>query len=80
VSRASIPVEALIPYGIKPEDHWHIRTTDDTCSRCREPIPEDDVPLLLWRNGGHDMLAYCEGCLGTREESRLQRAFDAEHD
>lgn len=41
-----------------------------------EIIPEDDVPILIWRDDGADMLAYCEGCLGTREESRLQRAFD----
>jgi hypothetical protein len=53
----------IIPGGIRPSDHWHRRTNDGTCSRCRREVPEDDVPLLLWRNDGHDMLAYCERCL-----------------
>lgn len=69
----------MIPYGIMPSDNWHIGTNDNTCSRCREEVPNDDVPILIWR-GDDDMLIYCEACLGTREESRLQRAFEAEND
>jgi hypothetical protein len=54
----------IIPGGIRPTDHWHRRTSDDTCSRCRRQVPEDDVPLHLWKNGRTtDMLTYCERCL-----------------
>lgn len=61
-------VDQFVPGGIKPEDHWHRRTNDGTCSRCRALIPEGDGPLLLWMNDGHDMLAYCEDCLGIERE------------
>jgi hypothetical protein len=52
---------AIIPGGIRPTDHWHIRRSDGTCSRCRREVPEKDVPLYLWKND--DMLTYCERCL-----------------
>jgi hypothetical protein len=45
-----------------------IAANDDTCSRCREPVPEDEVPLMIWigklRN---DLLIYCDRCLGIGE-------------
>lgn len=61
----AIDITALIPGGIKPTDHWHVRTNDDTCSRCRKEVPEEDVPLLLWSQDGENMLIYCEACLGV---------------
>lgn len=61
-----IAPEDLIPGGIKPTDHWHIGTNDDTCSRCRKEVPEKDVPLLLFRGEhGDDVLIYCEACLSA---------------
>lgn len=54
----------MVPGGIKPADHWHVETNDSTCSRCREAVPEDDVPLMLWSDNGKDMLIYCTRCLG----------------
>jgi hypothetical protein len=45
--------------GIKPTDHWHRRTNDWTCSRCRKPLAEGDVPLIFWSSDGEHMLIYC---------------------
>lgn len=63
-----VPVESLVPGGIRLTDHWHIRTDDGTCSRCRQTPPESDVPLLMWNDGGHNMLRYCERCLGVADD------------
>jgi hypothetical protein len=51
------------PGGIVAADHWHKGHNDDTCSRCRREVPEYDVPLLIWRRGGDDLLIYCGRCL-----------------
>lgn len=59
-----VPIDALVPGGIKPTDHWHRITNDGTCSRCRREIPDDEVPLMFWSDDGQDMLIYCEPCLG----------------
>lgn len=59
-------IEQLIPGGILPTDHWHIGTNDDTCSRCRRPIHEDEVPLMLWDDSRENMLIYCTTCLQGR--------------
>lgn len=62
--------------GIRASDHLHVGTNDDTCSRCRRAIREDEVPLMLWVNGGNDMYIYCNDCDGLasinepREEGR----------
>lgn len=56
--------EEVIPGGIKTTDHWHRGTNDNTCSRCRKDVPEEDVPLMLWANDGEDMLIYCGECAG----------------
>lgn len=69
-----VEIADMVPGGIKPTDHWHLGTYDETCSRCRQPISDDDVPLLLWANDRHDMLAYCETCLGTRDAWDAARA------
>ncbi len=60
-----ISPEALIPGGILPSDHIHVIANDDTCSRCRRAIREDEVPLRCW--GGRDgafMWIYCDDCVG----------------
>jgi hypothetical protein len=54
---------AWLSGGIKTTDHWHRKTNDRTCSRCRREVPEDDVPLMVWSPDGHDMLIYCERCI-----------------
>ncbi len=69
---AKVEITALVPGGILATDHWHRKTQDGTCSRCRRPLPEQDVPLMLWSESGDDMLIYCERCfaLFSREISR----------
>ena len=61
---APFSLKHFVPGGVLPDDHWHILISDDTCSRCRKPIPEDQVPLMLWSGDGSRMLSYCETCLG----------------
>lgn len=61
-------IDALLPGGIEPGDYLHVGRNDGTCSRCRERIPEDDVPLLIWLGQGDEMYAFCRACL--HEESR----------
>lgn len=59
-----LTIDGIIPGGIAPTDHVHRDTRDDTCSRCRNLVPDDQVPLMLWFNGDRDMLIYCETCIG----------------
>lgn len=61
--------DQFVPGGILATDHWHIGRNDGTCSRCRKPVPDDDVPLRLWKRGGHDMLTYCEAYLGIKKRA-----------
>jgi hypothetical protein len=60
-----IKIEKLVPGGILPSDRLHVGTYDETCSRCRKPIPEEQVPLLLWTNHGNDLFSFCCDCLGV---------------
>lgn len=53
----------IVPGGVLPTDYWHRVTNDGTCSRCRREVPDEDVPLRLWRHNGRDMLIYCEACI-----------------
>lgn len=64
-----IAIKDMVPGGIKPTDHWHIKTNDNTCSRCRKPVPDDEVPLMLWANGDNDMLIYCQECMGWKRHA-----------
>ena len=64
---AQVHLTEIIPGGILPTDHWHRVTDDGTCSRCRQSVPDEDVPLRLWQNNGSDMLTYCEACLGVEK-------------
>lgn len=66
-----IDIGALVPGGVRPTDHVHRITNDDTCSRCRKPVPEDEVPLMLWVNGDEDMLIYCQACTGPEAHAAL---------
>lgn len=66
---AEFSIEHFVPGGILPDDHWHILTNDDTCSRCRKPISEDEFPLLIWSGTGKNMLSYCEACTGRDGEA-----------
>ena len=59
-------IDQFVPGGLKGTDHWHRNRNDNTCSRCREDIAEDDVPLMLWSANGHDMLIFCGKCLGAK--------------
>lgn len=60
----TLPIQAVVPGGIRSTDHWHRMTNDGTCSRCRREVPDDEVPLMFWFQNGHDMLIYCALCLG----------------
>lgn len=63
-------VDMLVPGGILPADHVHHKKNDQTCSRCRWTVEHDEVPLMLWINGGEDLLIYCTTCLdGTVREA-----------
>ena len=51
----------FVPGGILATDHRH-RAYAQTCSRCRQRIPDEaEVPLMLWPPDG-GMLAYCDRC------------------
>lgn len=63
-----IDIHQMVPGGIKSTDFVHRRTNDNTCSRCRVKVPEEQVPLLLWAQRGEDLLIYCEDCLCPAEE------------
>ena len=59
-----IPDSALIPGGVLESDHAHVGSSDETCSRCRRPIRDDEVPLRCWEGDGTVMWIYCGGCSG----------------
>jgi hypothetical protein len=61
---APFSIETFIPGGVLPDDHWHQVICDDTCSRCRKAIAEDEAPRMIWSGDGSRMLVYCETCLG----------------
>lgn len=61
-----VTIEHLVPGGILPGDHWHRGRLDGRCSRCRLPVPEDDVPLMIFDSEGDTTLVYCETCLGQK--------------
>jgi len=71
---ARFTIADIVPGGILPTDVWHVRTHDGSCSRCRSPIPEDEVPLLLWDEADTNrMLAYCHACTGRgHHDSELE--------
>ncbi len=55
-----------IEVKILPGDYLHVDTDDGTCSRCRKVIPEDHVPLRLWKKSNpNHMWSYCEDCCGS---------------
>ena len=59
-----IPIDALIPGGILESDHAHVGTSDETCSRCRRPIRDDEVPLRCREGDGTVKWIYCDDCSG----------------
>lgn len=57
-------INAFVPGGIKASDHLHRVMNDGTCSRCRNEVSDEHVPLLLWvGDDGRDMYIFCEECL-----------------
>ena len=62
---SEIAIGEIIPGGILPTDFVHCPGYDQTCSRCRKPISEDEIPLLLWLGDGDRMLSYCGECWGV---------------
>ena len=67
-----LQIDQLIPGGIRGDDYIHRGTNDNTCSRCREEIAEEDVPLMLWTNDGHNLMIYCEACLRQDRQDNSQ--------
>lgn len=57
--------QSLMKFPILETDYLFVKTNDATCSRCRQPIGEGDVPLCLWPQGGGGELMYqfCEPCV-----------------
>ena len=64
-------IDQIIPGGLLGTDRWHRGTNDNRCSRCDADIAEDEVPMMLWSQDGHDMLIYCEKCLGVERQPPL---------
>jgi hypothetical protein len=62
VMNAAFSIDMFVPQGVLPDDHWHLMTYDETCSRCRKPVPEDENPLIIWSGCGNNMLVYCDQC------------------
>lgn len=56
-------IDQIVPGGLRGTDHIHRKTNDNTCSRCREDIDDDEVPLMLWSQDGENLLIFCEECL-----------------
>lgn len=73
----AISIEDLVPGGIVRSDHLHVGSYDETCSRCRRSIPEEQTPLLLWVNSGDDMYSFCGVCIGWDAEGE---EFDVDID
>ena len=69
VDAAIVPIEALIPGGIRETDHAHVVTSDETCNRCRRPLREDEVPLRCWEGDGTVMWIRCSDCSGFGRET-----------
>lgn len=76
-------LEHLVHGGIQPGDHLHRGTSDGTCSRCREPIAEHEVPILLWPMSrtsvtvgdslaGDAMYQYCTRCAMDPDSDRCR--------
>jgi hypothetical protein len=63
---AMADIADVVPGGLLPTDHVHVRTNDGTCSRCRRACDDDDdnIPLLVWIGDGERMLIFCQDCLG----------------
>lgn len=48
---------------ILESDKMYYKTSEEKCSRCGEPIAEDEVPLLLWaKRDANCMWVYCIIC------------------
>ena len=67
-----IQIDQIIPGGIRGTDFIHRRTNDNTCSRCREEINDDEVPVMLWSGDGENLLIYCEACTHQDREDNGQ--------
>lgn len=50
-------------FQVKATDHEYFETSEERCSRCRNDIGEEEVPLLLWRQSdSRYMYIFCEEC------------------
>lgn len=36
----------------------------ETCSYCRAPIPQDEIPLIVWRDEGQ-CARFCDACVAN---------------
>lgn len=73
-----LTAQDMIPGSIRPTDHVHRITNDNTCSRCRQWVGEDGVPLMLFFNDGEDLLIYCEACTGEEAWAALATTVPAD--
>lgn len=52
-----------IRVDIRPTDYRHVNHYDETCSRCRRKIAEEEVPFLFWPDDNSNIMwSYCEDC------------------
>lgn len=54
-----LPTDRMLMAGTKADG-------SNRCSRCAMPIPEHQVPLLLFPKDGRFTLQYCENCTGLK--------------
>jgi len=65
--RPTDDIMKFIPGGITASDHCHEKTNDNTCSRCRRKIHDDEVPILLWsQKDNNRMWIFCNDCDGSQ--------------
>lgn len=68
-----------IGIDIRKWHHRHYITSDDTCSRCRRKIADDEIPLRFWPKSDRNyMLIYCDACIGhvmipADKDEKMQR-------
>jgi len=64
MSEITYPSPLIPGGGVKDTDFLHNGWYDETCSRCRKPIPDEEIPLLVWLENRNKMYSYCAECMG----------------
>jgi len=52
----------VLTANVLESDHLYFDTMHDKCSRCRELLRKEDVPLILWKEDKRYVYVYCPSC------------------